>query len=89
MSIWATMISFDGDEEDHLQPYAYQGSNVRPDWFEREGWLDVACVGDHVYDEPTPFLRVGVAAWGKDATVLLDREQVSLLRDRLEEWLDG
>jgi hypothetical protein len=81
-------------------PVVYQGSHVQPHESDhRGGWLGLAHMPDYCADPegPVEFVRLSV---GEDprtyhhednqgqADLVLDRQQVTKLRDALTDWLD-
>ncbi len=72
-------------------PWKYQGSHLLPDVTDESvGHFSVSGIPDHIRqrDAKPPFdwLRFDVVGHGS-ATVILDREQATKLRDMLTEWL--
>jgi hypothetical protein len=99
MSLFATWLSIDGDMDDETAgnlgaPYFYRGSHVLPTpKGERGGWLEIAGIPAHCGTDGglVDYLRFSMSATddGDPAVdLLLDREQVTALRDRLTLWLD-
>jgi len=99
MSLYATWLSIDGDTDDeetgHLgAPYVYTASHVLPTTTgQRGGWLQIAGIPAHCGSDGglVDFLRLSTSATddGDPAVdLLLDREQVETLRDRLTLWLE-
>lgn len=100
MSIYCTTLDFSDefpDDDDYIgPPYVYQGSHIEPATdHPRDGRLDIGAIPDHIGPCWDQFLRLGVAetADAMDnepgaATVLLDRQQVTELRDYLTAWLE-
>lgn len=95
MSIYATILFFDEDEDDEDgegAPYRYIGSNVVPSLAgERAGWLEIACIFEDVEDvgdAARQFLRMHVCGGGDEQqSVLLDRKQVTAMVNALNRWL--
>lgn len=93
MSIYATILNFDGDGEERLgAPYVYRASHELPTVDgERRGWLEIASIEADFPDElNTDFLRVDCSAsddGDPSTTVLLDRSHVLVLVDRMTDWL--
>ncbi|MFY1686383.1 hypothetical protein [Plantactinospora sp. WMMB782] len=98
MSIYATALPLDGDEQP--APIVYQGSHVLPaDGDARDGVLLLCQIPGHISlngrdspdDERTvwPWLRLSLHGPGGDATVVLDREQVERIHAYLGEWLSA
>jgi hypothetical protein len=99
MSLYATLFCLDGDEWDDDAgrlgaPYAYWASHELPTKNDpRRGWLEIAGIPAHCGTDGglVDFLRLSTSAAddGDPAVdLLLDREQVTALRDRLTLWLD-
>lgn len=91
MSIYATLLSIDGDTDDpdHVgAPYIYRGSHVLPTaGDDRDGWVEVAGIPAFCGEDPTrlvDFLRLDVMR----RTQVLDRVQVTALRDTFTIWLN-
>lgn len=103
MSIYATCISLDEDDEDPDMPVGapviYQGSHVRPrKKHARGGSVDLSTIPPYI-EEPEKrwdWLRLGVSEdpstyHGMNpgmADVLLTRKQVRVIRDFLTSWLE-
>lgn len=98
MSVYITILSIDGDENDPDNttgaPYVYKGSHILPTAdSERGGWMDVAGIPAFCGANGglVDYLRVSMSATvtGDDpeVDVLLDRPQVEALRDTLTLWL--
>lgn len=96
MSIYATWLEFSEDTDDPDNPgapYRYRGSHILPAADdERCGWLQIAGIPAYCGDGGlVDFLRLSTSDTDDgDPTVdvLLDRVQVTALRDRLTEWLN-
>ena len=99
MSKYETWFALDGDgyDEDagHLgAPFVYKGSHVLPHSTDaRGGWLEIAGIPAYCGTDGclVDFLRLSTSATddGDPAVdLLLDREQVTALRDSLAAWLD-
>jgi len=97
MSKYASFFGLDGYEQD--APLIYLGSHVQPrEDDKRGGHLDLAYMPDYCAEPegPVPFLRLGLSEHPStyqgmepgNADVVLDRAQVTALRDALTEWLD-
>ena len=97
MSKYASFFGLDGYEHD--APIVYLGSHVQPQPDDkRGGHLDLAYMPDYCADPegPVPFLRLGLSEDPKtynggepgQADVVLDRQQVTALRDALTSWLE-
>lgn len=82
-------------------PITYQGSHVLPaDEDSRSGLVDIATIAGfiaHIPDRPAlsddthpyhPWVRLMVGDDDSDATVVLDRAQVTQMRDALTWWLN-
>jgi len=97
VSKYASFFGLDGYEHD--APLIYLGSHVQPlEEDKRGGHLDLAYMPDYCADPegPVPFLRLGLTqdpstyqhAYATGcADVVLDRSQVTALRDALSSWL--
>lgn len=96
MSKYATWLLFDEDDvedEGTGAPYVYQGSHILPTANDkRGGWLEIGGIPAFCGEdgELVDFLRVGTGSGELelDRPVLLDRRQVTVLRDRLTMWLE-
>lgn len=97
MSIYATWIMLDSDTDDPDNvgpPYVYRGSHVLPhSTDERGGWLEVGGIPAHCGTDGclVDFLRLSSSATDDgdpSVDLLLDRRQVTVLRDRLTMWLE-
>ena len=86
MSIWASLKTF--DTEPYLDFYdafhAYYVSTETLNEAERGGMLDLALTG-----LGPPLLRVYIQDKEGDATVYIDRAQVTAVRDALTRWLNA
>lgn len=103
MSIWSTSLIMDSeDHDDELpSPIAYQGSGHLPSEDDpHRGCLDLANIPGFVgrpdrpalhdgwRDDPYwPWLRLAVRSQDITVTVVLNRTQVTALRDELTQWV--
>lgn len=92
MSVFATILSIDADDDEGKgAPYVYHASHVLPTLDGGRGWrFEVAYVPAVCAGEPVDFLRIDSSPnddGDPSVTLLLDRKQVLLLRNRLNDWL--
>jgi hypothetical protein len=84
VSIYATLITFDGDE--HPQPYRYDGSSVVP-MGDTPRALDL---GVAAVKSRWPFVRITqICQDAHETGVVLDASQVRTLCDALTGWLES
>lgn len=79
-------------------PLVYQGSHVLPsDDDQRCGGVEIASIPDHIErpdrpevpeGTPKPWLRLSVHGREADATVVLTRRHVEILREEFSLWLE-
>ncbi len=100
MSIYATWLSIDEDDEGLGAPYLYYGSHVFPSADDaRGGWLYLCAIPGHISsdritalddeDSCHPWLRLsmGEEGSGDGTTLVINRAQAEHMHDMLTEWL--
>lgn len=102
MSVYCTFGEFDNTDGIYRAPITYRGSHIIPHHKDpRGGTLDLGYIpafltrGGDGYDDAKehglswwPYLRFSLSDKEAWATVVLDRDQVTALRDELTQWLD-